>query len=63
MRYINQRVTHGRYIDVGGCRHNYDCFYEKIIYQISINRRKTTTTRGAHVSHVGILSSFLFLSW
>ena len=49
--------------DVGGYRHNYEGFYEKISYQISINRGRTTTTQGAHASLVRILSFLLFLSW
>ena len=50
-------------MDVGGYRHNYEDFYEKSIYQISINRERKTTTQGAHASLMGILSFLLFLSW
>ena len=32
-------------MDVGGYKHNYEGFYEKTSYQISINREKTTTTK------------------
>ena len=49
-------------MDVGGYRHNYEDFYEKTLFQISINREGTTTTEGAHASLVGILSFLLFLS-
>ena len=38
-------------------------FYEKYIYQMSINRRRMIRPQGADVSLVGILSFFLFLSW
>ena len=50
-------------MDVGGYRHNYEGFYEKTLYQISINRWRTTTTEGTHASLVGILSILLHLSW
>ena len=50
-------------MDVGGYRHNYEGFYEKTSFQMSINRGRTTTTEGAHASLVGILSFLLFLSW
>ena len=50
-------------MDVGGYRHNYEGFYEKTSYQMSINKGRTTTTQGAHASLVGILSILLFLSW
>ena len=33
-------------MDVGGYRHNYEGFYEKTSYQMSINRGRTTTTCG-----------------
>ena len=49
-------------MDVGGYRHNYEDFYEKTSYQMSINRGRTTTTEGAHASLVGILSILLFFS-
>ena len=57
------RVTHIRFMDVGGYRHNYEGFYEKTSFQMSINRGRTTITEGAHASLVGILSFLLFLSW
>ena len=47
-------------MDVGGYRHNYESFYEKTLYQMSINRGRTTSTEGAHASLVGILSILLF---
>ena len=56
-------VTHIRFMDVGRYRHNYEGFDEKTSYQMSINRRITTTTEGAHASLVRILSFLLFLSW
>ena len=49
-------------MDVGGYRH-YEGFYEKASYQMFINRGRTTTTKGAHVSLMGILSFLLVLSW
>ena len=56
-------VTHIRFMDVGGHRHNYEGFYEKISFQMSINRGRTTTIEGVHASLVRILSFLLFLSW
>ena len=50
-------------MDVGGYRHNYEGFYEKTSFQMSINKGRTTTTEGAHATLVGILSFLLFLSW
>ena len=50
-------------MDVGGYRHNYEGFYKKFAYQMSINRGKTTTTEGFHACLVGILSFILYLSW
>ena len=50
-------------MDVGGYRHNYEGFYEKTLYQMSINKGRTTTIEGAHASLVEILSFLLFLSW
>ena len=55
--------THRVIMHVGGYRHNYEGFYEKTLYQMSINRGRTTTTQGAHASLVGIISILLFLSW
>ena len=64
MRYMDlEGHTHIRFMDVGGYRHNYEGFYEKTSYQISINRGRMTTTEGAHASLVGILSILLFLCW
>ena len=48
---------------IGRYRHNYEGFYEKTSDQMSINRGRTTTTKCAHESLVGILSILLFLSW
>ena len=50
-------------MDVGGYKHNYESIYEKTSYQMSINRERTTTTKGALASLVGILSFLLILSW
>ena len=50
-------------MDAGGYIHNYEGFYEKTSYQMSINRGRKTTTEGAHASLVRILSFLLFLSW
>ena len=63
MRYMDLEGTHIRFMDVGGYRHNYEGFYEKTSFQMSINRGRTITTEGAHASLVGILSFLLFLSW
>ena len=49
-------------MDVGGYRHNYEGFYEKSSYQMSINRGRTTTTKGDHASLVRILSFFFSFS-
>ena len=58
-------------MNVDRYRHNYEgsidfglwmWIYEKSIYQMSINRGRTTTTEGAHASLVKILSFLLFLS-
>ena len=48
-------------MDVGGYKHNYEGFYEKTSFQMSINMGRTTTTPGTHASLVGILSFLLFL--
>ena len=50
-------------MDVDRYRHNYEGFYEKTSYQMSINRERTTITQGGHASLVRILSILLFLSW
>ena len=46
MRYMNLEVAYKRFIDVG--RYNYDLvvFCENFIYLISINKGRTTNTRG-----------------
>ena len=59
MRYMD---LEGHTMDVGGYRHNYEGFYEKNSYQMSINRERTTTTQGAHAGLMEILSFLLFLS-
>ena len=56
-------MTHIRSMNVGGYRHNYEGFYEKTSFQMSINRGIMTTSEGAHTSLVGILSFLIFLSW
>ena len=38
-------------------------FIKKTLYQMSINKGRTTTTEGSHASFAGILSILLFLSW
>ena len=60
---MDLEVTHIRFMDVGGYRHNYEGFHEKTSFLMSINRGRTTTTEGAHARLVGILSFLLFLSW
>ena len=47
-----------RFIDVGGYRYNYMGFYEKSIYQISMNWRRMTTTQVAYAS---LIKNFLLL--
>ena len=63
MRYMYLEGHTHKSMDVGGYRHNYEGFYEKNAYQMSINRGRTTTTEDAHAILVGILSILLFLSW
>ena len=47
---------------VGGYRHNYEDFYEKSLYQMSINIKRMTITQGAHASLVKFfLISYLSL--
>ena len=48
-------------MDIGGYRDNYESFYEKFTYQISINRGRITTTHVSHASLVRILTSYLSL--
>ena len=48
-------------MDVSGYRHNYEGFYKKTSFQMSINRERTTTIEGAHASLVRIISFLLFL--
>ena len=55
-------VTHIRSLDVSEHKYNYESFYKKITYPMSINRERMTTTQSAHASLVGILSFLLFLS-
>ena len=46
MRYMDlEGHTHKVY----GYRHNYEGFYKKTSYQMSINKGRTTTTEGAMV--------------
>ena len=49
-------------MDVGRYKHNYEGFYIKITYQMSINRGRMTTTQGAHASLVVILTFFFSFS-
>ena len=51
-------MTHIRSMDVGRYRYNYESFYEKSIYQMSISKEKIIITQGAHASLVGILPFF-----
>ena len=44
MRYMDIEGHTQRSMDVGGYRHNYEGFYKKISYQMSINRGRMTTT-------------------
>ena len=62
MRYMDLEDRIGS-MDVGRYTHNYEGFYEKFTYQMSINRRRMTTTKGDHTSLVRIFSFLLFLSW
>ena len=50
-------------MNVGRYRHNYEGFYKKSTYQMSINRGKTTTTQDVHAkSYENSLISYLSLS-
>ena len=49
------------YVDLDGYSHNYEGFYEKLRYQMSINRRKTTITQGVHAKFENSLLYFLSL--
>ena len=61
MRYINLEGHTYRSMDVNG--YNYDGFYQKITYQMSLNKGRMTTTQGSLASLVKILTLLLFLSW
>ena len=50
-------------MDVGGYRYNYEDFYEKSTYQMSINKERMTKAHGAHASLVEVLSFPLSISW
>ena len=63
MRYVDLEGHTHKVIDIGGYRHHYEVFYEKTSYQMLINKGRTTTTKGAHASLVGIISFLLYLSW
>ena len=56
-------VIHIKSMDVGGYRHKHEGFYEKTLYQMSINKERTNTTQGADASLLRIISFLLFLSW
>ena len=58
-----QMDIHIRSMDVSGYRYTYEGFYEKTSYQMAINRGIMTTTQGAIISLVRILSFLLFLTW
>ena len=62
MRYMNERITRIRSMNVGRYRHNNETFYEKFVYQISINKGRMTTTQGVHADFMRILSFLFFLS-
>ena len=62
MRYMDLKVIHIWSMDLGKYRHNYEDFYEKSIYQISINRGTMITTQAGHASLVENLYFLLFLS-
>ena len=55
--------THRRFMNVGRYRYNYEGFYEKSTYQMSINKSRMTKPEAAHASLVGILSFILFFFW
>ena len=48
-------------MDIGGYKYNYEGFYANSTYQMSISRRRMTTTQAAHARLVRILSFLLFL--
>ena len=50
-------------IDLGRYRHNYESFYEKFTYQMSINRGRMTTPQDDQARLMRILSFLLCLSW
>ena len=39
-------------MDIGGYRHDYEDFYQKSTYQMSINRGRMITNKGTHTSLV-----------
>ena len=41
--WLISHIIYIRSMDVGGYSHNYEGFYEKSIYQMCTNKRKTTT--------------------
>ena len=61
MRYIDLEGHTYRSMDVNA--YNYDGFYHKITYQMSLNKGRMTKTQGSLASLVKILSLLLFLSW
>ena len=61
MRYMDLE-GHMRSMDFCAYKYNYDSFYKKSIYQMSINKGRMITTQGSHASLVGIISFLLFCS-
>ena len=53
--------THIRSINIGKYRNNYEGFYKKSTYQMTIHRGRIITIQGYHISLTGILLSFFSL--
>ena len=60
--YVDLEGTYIRSMNVGRYKYNYEDFYEKLTYPMYINKGRMTTTQGAHIILMRILSFLLFLS-
>ena len=51
------------FMDIGGYRHNFEGFWEKFTYLMSINKEKMNTIEGAHTKFMksSLLSFFALL--
>ena len=61
MRYMDIKGHTHKVFDVGGYRHNYEGFYEKTAYQMSINRGKRPQLEWSCKPCENALLSSLFL--